>query len=227
MLSGTGTAIMVAKSVVVVDDHPVVALGVEMALRGSAAFRFGGVIPGPVNALAKIASSAPDVIVFDLVFEGHVHLALVSKTRTLLPLAIIVVFSSLPAATYRRDALAAGADAYLSKASSLTDLVAMMTRLCEDPHERVRQLPVGSSAGHDVPESGSGSDVARLTPREAEIAVYLGRGLPVGRIATLVGSSPNTVAVHRDNLRRKLGCRDSTELVARLARLHANDGLGR
>ncbi len=46
----------------------------------------------------------------------------------------------------------------------------------------------------------------------------LSRGESVAKIAELMGISVKTAAVHRDNLRKKLGCHDSRELIARLAR---------
>ena len=41
----------------------------------------------------------------------------------------------------------------------------------------------------------------------------------IAEIGRTIGISKKTVAVHRDNIRRKLNCRDSNELIARLSSL--------
>lgn len=55
-----------------------------------------------------------------------------------------------------------------------------------------------------------------LTPTERRIARYLVNGFTSKEIALAVGSSPRTVEVHRANMIRKMGVRNSFELVSRL-----------
>lgn len=55
-----------------------------------------------------------------------------------------------------------------------------------------------------------------LTPMEKRIARYLVNGFTSKEIAQALGSSPRTVEVHRANMIRKTGVRNSAELVRRL-----------
>jgi PAS domain S-box-containing protein len=55
-----------------------------------------------------------------------------------------------------------------------------------------------------------------MTPTEKRIARYLVNGFTSKEIAQAMGSSPRTVEVHRANMIRKLGVRNSFELVSRL-----------
>lgn len=55
-----------------------------------------------------------------------------------------------------------------------------------------------------------------LTQTERRIARYLVNGFTSKEIALAVGSSPRTVEVHRANMIRKMGVRNSFELVSRL-----------
>lgn len=55
-----------------------------------------------------------------------------------------------------------------------------------------------------------------MTPTEKRIARYLVNGFTSKEIAQALGSSPRTVEVHRANMVRKLGVRNSFELVSRL-----------
>lgn len=61
-------------------------------------------------------------------------------------------------------------------------------------------------------ESATGA----LTPTERRIARYLVNGFTSKEIALAMGSSPRTVEVHRANMIRKMGVRNSFELVSRL-----------
>lgn len=58
-------------------------------------------------------------------------------------------------------------------------------------------------------EAGEG----HLTPTEKRIARYLVNGFTSKEIALALGSSPRTVEVHRANMIRKTGVRNSFELV--------------
>ncbi|MBN8630646.1 MAG: PAS domain S-box protein [Rhodobacterales bacterium] len=56
----------------------------------------------------------------------------------------------------------------------------------------------------------------QLTATERRIARYLVNGFTSKEIAQAMGSSPRTVEVHRANMIRKMGVRNSFELVSRL-----------
>lgn len=64
-------------------------------------------------------------------------------------------------------------------------------------------------------ESGAATE-GQLTTTEKRIARYLVNGFTSKEIALAVGSSPRTVEVHRANMIRKMGVRNSFELVSRL-----------
>ena len=64
-------------------------------------------------------------------------------------------------------------------------------------------------------EAGTGA-LEPLTPTEKRIARYLVNGFTSKEIALALGSSPRTVEVHRANMIRKMGVRNSAEMVSRL-----------
>ncbi len=63
-----------------------------------------------------------------------------------------------------------------------------------------------------------------LTPAEKRVARYLVNGFTSKEIGLAVGSSPRTVEVHRANMIRKMGVRNSFELISHL--LNISDGGG-
>lgn len=64
-------------------------------------------------------------------------------------------------------------------------------------------------------EGGAGA-LAPLTATEQKIARYLVNGFTSKEIALALASSPRTVEVHRANMIRKMGVRNSAEMVSRL-----------
>ena len=77
-----------------------------------------------------------------------------------------------------------------------------------DPH----RLAVWTYRPLDAPVTAGGL----LTPTEKRIARYLVNGFTSKEIAKSLACSPRTVEVHRANMIRKMGVRNSSELVGRL-----------
>ncbi|MCU0903172.1 MAG: LuxR C-terminal-related transcriptional regulator [Tabrizicola sp.] len=67
----------------------------------------------------------------------------------------------------------------------------------------------------------------QLTATERRIARYLVNGFTSKEIALALGSSPRTVEVHRANMIRKTGVRNSAELVRRLLSATPTDAVQR
>lgn len=78
----------------------------------------------------------------------------------------------------------------------------------DDPH----RLAVWTYRPLDSSVAGGGP----LTPTEKRIARYLVNGFTSKEIAKSLDCSPRTVEVHRANMIRKMGVRNSSELVGRL-----------
>jgi two-component system, OmpR family, response regulator len=104
----------------VVDDEPSIAellqiwfvpLGWDVALAGS----------GP-EGVARAAEFRPDVVVLDVMLPGYGGHEVLRRLRHLDPGVAVVLSTARDDAADRNDGLAAGADAYLVKPYSLTDL---------------------------------------------------------------------------------------------------------
>lgn len=199
-------------SLYVVDDHPIVGLGVSMALQGRGRFNFLGSGSNRLTALKTLETLLPDVLVVDLVYDGEVQLGFIQECRSLLPSSLIVVFSSLPRHGYEREAIEAGADAFVNKNVDIDTLIDLVSAMAQAPRN-------GAKSGIVARDDGIKIDGVHFTRRESDVARRLSRGASISRIAEELSISANTVAVHRDNIRKKLRCRNMTELVALLARM--------
>jgi DNA-binding NarL/FixJ family response regulator len=99
-----------------------------------------GTALGGREGLAKADALRPRVVIIDLAMPDLHGLAAIPQLRTILPEAGIIALSLLDSSSYREEALAVGANEFVSKARLDTDLIPAIRRLgdCEDCcHESV------------------------------------------------------------------------------------------
>ena len=200
-------------SVYLIDDHPIVAAGLRLALEARSDLCLVGVADGPGTGLDEVPVIRPDAVIMDLVFHGRMDMDVIRECRRLLPEAVILVFSSLAPDLYERKCHDAGADGFVCKSEDPRRLAEL---LCELLAGQARRRPDGRQPDRMVVAAFDG---VALTPREAEVAGMLAAGRSVREIAARLDISAKTVAIHRDSLKAKLHCNSSQALTALLARL--------
>lgn len=109
------------KRVVIVDDHAVVRMGVR-ALAERAGHACAGEAGTLEDADAVIRSTQPDLLVLDLMMGDQESIARVPSWREAVPAMRIVMLSMHHEDDYARQALAAGAHAYVMKGEMLNEL---------------------------------------------------------------------------------------------------------
>jgi DNA-binding NarL/FixJ family response regulator len=200
-------------SVLVVDDHPVVAAGLRLLLEGDAEFRLVGEAGDVTTARRCARELRPDMIVLDLVLGGRDGLELIEELRAEHPAARVLVYSSQDEMLYARRALRAGARGYVSKAtglemvrSALATLAAGEVHVSEAVQRSlVREYADGSRAAREAP-------LDLLSDRELQVFRLLGAGLGSAQVAAELNVSLKTVSTYRERLKNKLGLDNAREL---------------
>lgn len=118
-------------SVLLVDDNPhfLRILDRFLSAHGDCDVRVVGSVVGGRDAVAQAAWLRPDVILVDLKMPDVPGLQLLPELRKMLPDAILIALTLMDSDEYREDTLAAGADAFVSKASLECDLIPEIQRL--------------------------------------------------------------------------------------------------
>jgi DNA-binding NarL/FixJ family response regulator len=151
--------------------------------------------------LERARLERPDVILCDVMMPGLDGYAVLQALRDD-PATAAIPFIFLTAKGERVDVRAGmdrGADDYLTKPASATDLLsAVAARL-----RRERQRPPADFR----PDFSSAVPLQKLglTPREAEVLLWVAQGKSNLDIATILGTTENTVKKHLQNLFEKLG----------------------
>jgi two-component system nitrate/nitrite response regulator NarL len=187
--------------VYVADDHPVFRDGVVLALKRRPDFEVVGEAEDGRTALDEIRVLGPDVALLDVKMPGlDGHAVLRAIQRDDLPTRVVLLSATvLPPEA--REALAAGALAYLSKEvnrDAICDAVAAAARgdrLQVDVAEPIWERPL-------------------LSPRELEVLRLTAGGKCAPSIGRELHLSPETVKTHLKNVYEKLGVSDRAAAVA-------------
>ncbi len=195
--------------VLVVDDHAVVREGLRAFLELQDGIEVVADAADGQEAVEAAARLRPDVILMDLVMPRLDGIAAMRVLRETAPKARVIVLTSFLDDDKLLPALRLGAAGYLLK-NARPEEVARAVRAAHagetllDPVVAARLVETLAAAGGEEP-------LDRLTPREREVLVLLGRGFPNKLIARELGVAEKTVKTHVGHVLAKLGVTDRTQ----------------
>jgi DNA-binding NarL/FixJ family response regulator len=187
-----------------VDDHALVRRGFRRMLEDDAEIEVLGEASDGHDAVEAAARLHPAVVVMDFALpsmNGAVATRLILKDN---PQTAVLMLSMHAEASYVRTCLEAGARGYLLKNAMDLELVAAVKQVAAGA--RVLDPRLGA-----VAEKSSAAPA--LSTRELEVLQLIVNGKSNKDIATVLGLSANTVAVHRANIMQTLGIHNTAELV--------------
>jgi DNA-binding NarL/FixJ family response regulator len=199
--------------ILIVDDHPVVRLGLRRAIEDSPFLTVCCEADSEAAALQSLRRSRPDLAVVDLSLGQGNGLDLIRQLHDALPDLPVLVLSIHDETLFAERALKAGARGYVMKQEPLEQLVeaiervlagqiAVSERIAQTVLERVTRQPT-APAGH----------LGGLTDREFEVFELIGRGLGTADIARALGVSVKTVETYRAGIKVKLQLKDAVGLT--------------
>jgi DNA-binding NarL/FixJ family response regulator len=194
------------------SDYPIMVWGVRCLL----AEHFNTITTDVANSVAelleKLGSRGTD---WDVVFmnftSGRGTVDAVKEVRSLCPELPMLVLNSHFDDYYGIRVLRAGAQAYLSKESTLAELQEALRKLT------ARKTWVAPALLEKLVSyiRGGLSDILhlRLTDREYEILRWIALGKSISEIATEVSLSPKTVQTYRARVMEKLNMKNDVQLT--------------
>ena len=202
--------------VLLVDDHAMVRSGFAMVLSVEDDIEVVGEAADGLEAIAQARATRPDVVLMDVQMP---RMDGIEATRHLVAedLGHVVIVTTFDRDDYLFDALEAGASGFLLKNAGpeqLLDAVRAAGRghalLAPEVTRRVIGQMSAQRAPTDRPEP---DELTRLTAREREVLVMLGRGLSNAEIAAELVLGEATVKTHVSNVLAKLHLRDRVQAV--------------
>jgi DNA-binding NarL/FixJ family response regulator len=192
--------------VVIVDDHPVVRIGLRIMLECEGRIEVVGLASSAREAVAEVQRSKPDVVLMDLrmpEIEGSAAIEMLRKSE---PDLRVLVLTNYESDEDILRSLRAGAMGYLLKSApqeEIAQAVEMVVRdeRCIPPHI-ARKL--SEAVSHE-----------ELSQREHEVLRLVAKGFSNKEVAHTLFISDKTVRNHVTSCMLKLGASDRTEAVTR------------
>jgi DNA-binding NarL/FixJ family response regulator len=196
--------------VLIVDDHPVVCRGLEAIIQTERGMSVVGQACNGAQAVRMFQEHLPDVTLMDLRMPVMTGVEAIRAIRAAHPAAAFIVLTIYHGDEDIHRALKAGAQSYLLKGMSDTELLGAIRNV----HAGLRYLPqpVLDSLANRPPKS-------ELTERELQILNLIVKGMSNRQIAETLGIAEPTVKWHVNILLSRLNVSDRTQAaVAALQR---------
>jgi DNA-binding NarL/FixJ family response regulator len=188
--------------VLIVDDHPVVRLGLRTMLESEENISVIGMAGSGKEALTEVQKFQPDVVLMDLRMPEMEGADAIAALRRVLPDIRILVLTNYEADEYVLRALQAGALGYLLKSTPQEEIV----KAVEMVHQNKRCIP--PNIAQRLFETMAREE---LSQRELEVLTLVAMGLTNKDIAERLFISDKTARNHVVSCLEKLSAKDRTE----------------
>ena len=211
------------KTILIVDDHPLVREGLKSILRPAAEYEVIGQAGRARDALHLVKNLQPDLVLLDLSLPDKSGLEICREIRNISPSTRILIVSMHSKVDYIVKAFQAGATGYMTKESATERLLKGVELVLNGEyfmdgavsHTVVKELMQTPEKEMKIADAG----YETLTSREQEVMMLLAEGSSAKEAAGKLFISPKTVENHRTNIMSKLGLHSTLELVRYAARL--------
>lgn len=204
--------------VVVVDDDGLVRSGLRLILGGTEAIEVVGEAPDGNEGLAVIEQQQPDVVLMDIRMPGLDGLAATRRLTERGSSTRVIVLTTFDTDEMVLTALRHGAAGFLLKDTPPADLVAAVLRVAHgepmlSPSVIAQVITAATQTRDDSREHAALHRIERLTGREREVAVAIGRGLSNAEIAAELYMGMATVKTHVGRLFTKLEATNRVQIA--------------
>jgi DNA-binding NarL/FixJ family response regulator len=189
-------------TVYVIDDHPLMRDALTMLLHR--------VKPGlkiiPIHKLNVVESTVekngpPELFCLDLQLPDTLGMSGVQVLKAKFPDIPLAVVTSSNASEYEARCLEAGADAFIEKSNSPTQIIAALRGLLVTEEQAA------------IEDAATPSGPTKLSKRQKQLILMLDQGLSNRDIAEKLDISEHTVKVHFWRLFRRLGVNSRTQAL--------------
>ncbi|ENA0609425.1 fimbria biosynthesis transcriptional regulator FimZ [Enterobacter bugandensis] len=197
-------------SVIIMDEHPIVRMSIEVLLQKNKNIVVKLKSGDSHEVLDCIRNYTIDLVILDIEMTGTDGFSLLKRIRNLNKDIRVLFLSSKSEAFYAGRAIRAGANGFVSKRKDLGEIYnaveMILTGYSFFPSETL------SFINHLGSRTGAAVDMP-LSNREVTVLRYLANGLSNKEIAEQLLLSNKTISAHKSNIYSKLGVQSIVELI--------------
>lgn len=198
------------RSILLVDDHPVVRAGYRKLIELQPGYCVTAEAGDAHEAYLAYRRSPTDLVIVDLSMPGSGGLEAMRRIKAIDRKAKLLVFTMHEGLSYALKAFEAGASGYVTKSSPPEALISAMDTVIHG----------GKAVSDDIAReiaaerlSGRRSPIDALGPREVAILQLIASGLTSEEIADALSLSQKTIQNYHSGIKAKLDVRTDAKLV--------------
>ncbi len=201
--------------VLLVDDHPVVRVGLRALIEMEPDLAVVGEAGNGVEGVALVEAEKPDVVVMDISMPEMDGLEATRRIRAGNPEVCVLILTVHAQERYLFPVLKAGAAGYVLKSTVDTQLIDAIRTVAKggaflypDAARMLLEDYVHRQESGDTPGSGE-----LLSEREQEVLTLCALGHTASQVGEQLALSPKTVETYRTRVMQKLELHSRAELV--------------
>jgi DNA-binding NarL/FixJ family response regulator len=200
-LAAEGGIIMIR--ILLADDHPLTRSGLAAWLEKEEGMELAGLASDGESAWKAVLDLSPDLAMLDIEMPGGSGIEIASRIRKEGLKTNVLILTAYSAHQYVMASVRAGAKGFILKSAPLEEL----RKAVFDTAAGIFYLdPSVSLVNQEEPAE-------ELSPREREVLILAGQGLPSSEVASILSITGRTVAAHLTSIYGKLGARNKTEAI--------------
>ena len=201
--------------VLVADNHPIFAEGLQAVLSGpgnSFQFNIKGVAKNASQVTDMLFKSKPDLLLLDLSLPEMDGLNLLPAVKKNHANTRILIMAGNQGPNLWKTIFDAGADGFMLKSGTKDELLQVIDQIVEGD-SFWSNLQSNNLWNKRAKHEDVFAEKYNLTKREMEILQFIGKALDNYEIGKALFISHQTVSVHRKNIMRKMGVNSSASLI--------------
>lgn len=202
--------------IAICDDHQLLREGLRRIINATDDMEVAMEFPDGHSLHKGLADNPVDVVILDISLPGHSGIEVLGGLRTHFSSTPVLILSMYPEEELAPRALKSGAYGYLHKDSAPDHLITAIHTVYNGNYyisDYVADKIANQTDGEDEQ-----SDIHKLSAREYEVMLAMGKGYPTKEIGSLLGISIKTVSTYRTRVLQKLHLKNNAELISYMHR---------
>jgi len=198
-------------TVMIVDDHVLLQDTWSLLLNSSEKYDVVGKAGNGEDAIELAKEKRPDLMLVDINMTPMNGFEVLQQVRKFSPGTKVIGVSMHSQPAYAKKMLREGAKGYITKNSNSDEFLFGINEVAEGRQyvcKQVKEILVDQ-----VLSNGKSAGIEALSKRELEVIGYIRDGLTSKEIADILCIASKTIEVHRHNILKKLGVKNSAGLI--------------
>ncbi len=197
--------------IIIADDHSIVRKGLKLILEEEFSLsEFDEAVNGD-ELVQKISENDYDLVILDIVMPGKDAIDTLKMVKSIKPDLPVLVFSMNPEKNFAIRMIRAGASGYLNKDCPQEQLIDAITKTYSGRDYISPTL--SEQLASKLREGAKKSPQELLSDREFQVLRLIAAGQTLDEISSNLYLSKNTISNYRNNIMKKLGLRNNSEIT--------------